>query len=76
MTMKVYTNSDFSVIFTFVTFLADVDEFLLFNNSPKIVGTSLTVDYNISGCAQVLCQVRARIDKIDCEYTSYVCLFC
>ncbi len=55
----------------FYPFLADIDEFLLFNNSPQIVGTSLTVDYTISGCAQVLCQVPFRTTELDCEY--HVC---
>ncbi len=52
----------------FQTFLADVDELLLFNDSPQIFGRSLTVDYTISGCAQVLCQVTGRTDEFDCEH--------
>ncbi len=55
------------------TFLADVDELLLFNQSPQIVGRSITVDYTISGCAQVLCQVVSRTAEFDCEY-NYTCL--
>ncbi len=54
------------------TFLADVNEILLFNDSPQISGNSLTVDYIISGCAQVLCQVRARTPEFDCEYNYYI----
>ncbi len=50
-------------------FLADVNELLLFNDSPRIVGKSLTLDYRISGCAQVLCEVKDRTAKFDCEYT-------
>ncbi len=47
-----------------------MDELLLFNDSPQIFGRSLTVDYNISGCAQVLCQVISRVDEVDCEYNN------
>ena len=52
-------------------YTADVDEFLLFNNSPQISGRDLRLFYNISGCAQVLCEVRRRTPQIDCEFTSH-----
>ena len=51
----------------FYQFLIDItSEFLLFNDSPQISGLSLTVDFNLNGCAQVTCAVQGGADT-DCK---------
>ena len=48
--------------------MADVGDFLLFNDSPQIVGNDITVDFTIEGCAQLTCEVLQRTAQVDCNY--------